>query len=560
MPSKKRKNGAGTSAAAAAAPEPDVATILRTLENREAARAAKDFGTADRLRDELTSSGVELFDREREFKTRSGRRGRYDGTELPPATTAGDAKNDGSKQEETKKAKISSSSSSSSAAAASPSPPPTPHASSSSSSSSSSSPLASPLPSPSSRPERPPPKPGGKTEAPLSLQLYLSQLPFDTDKGRIAKHFEAKGCIISRQHGIRLLSEKGVAFVDAVDRKSFLAGLKLHRQSFGGRLINVRPAKTKDELLRIVEEKKKALAAEGLEYKVNDDHDDERTGGGKNKEQKTTNSGSKPKKQRKEDVETMEVPNTNAAAASIIGRGGEAIQALHKKTGCFAMLAKASDTPRGAPTRLLTLKGSQEHIAAARKEVRRILAAAGVQQQQQQQQQQQEQEEEEHQQQGDSQKQRRRVRPAPTGPRSTSTGEDWSCAHCGASNFASRSTCYKCQKPRSALGGGRGGGQGQESGPQAEDTSLTNHNKKSKKDVPLRQQKLREKKGSNNKKGGGAAAGINKKEGGAAAVGGGGGGGGVSEEKWSKSKKRAERKKRAFLLAQGAADTLKATP
>ena len=108
-------------------------------------------------------------------------------------------------------------------------------------------------------------------EAPLSLQLYLSQLPFDTDKGKIVNHFESHGCTVSRSHGIRLLREKGVAFIDAVDKEAHAAGLKLHRKGFGGRIINVRPVKTKQELAHIVETKKAALLKEGLEYKVTKD-------------------------------------------------------------------------------------------------------------------------------------------------------------------------------------------------------------------------------------------------------------------------------------------------
>lgn len=107
----------------------------------------------------------------------------------------------------------------------------------------------------------PPPKRASKVEAPFKLQLYVSQLPFDTDKGKIVKHFEARGCTVSRKHGIRLISEKGVAFIDAIDAASHAAGLKLHRKAFGGRLLNVRPMKTKDELARIVEEKKKVLGS-----------------------------------------------------------------------------------------------------------------------------------------------------------------------------------------------------------------------------------------------------------------------------------------------------------
>ena len=136
----------------------------------------------------------------------------------------------------------------------------------------------------------PPPKRTSKVEMPLKLQLYVSQLPFDTDKGKIVKHFEARGCTISRKHGIRLISEKGVAFIDAIDEASHAAGLKLHRKAFGGRLLNVRPMKTKDELARIVEEKKKVLESRGINTDIF-----ERPDGNRN-EKKPRNSTTQKKK------------------------------------------------------------------------------------------------------------------------------------------------------------------------------------------------------------------------------------------------------------------------
>ena len=55
--------------------EPDEAFILQTLEERERARSVKDFAKADKLREELRATGVEVFDREHVYQTRSGRRG-----------------------------------------------------------------------------------------------------------------------------------------------------------------------------------------------------------------------------------------------------------------------------------------------------------------------------------------------------------------------------------------------------------------------------------------------------------------------------------------------------
>mmetsp|Transcript_6798 Transcript_6798/g.12615 ORF Transcript_6798/g.12615 Transcript_6798/m.12615 type:complete len:208 (-) Transcript_6798:108-731(-) len=109
-----------------------------------------------------------------------------------------------------------------------------------------------------------------------SLSIHLSQLPFDISKAKIAAHLEEHGVKISEAHGVRFCYEKdsgdftGVAFIDVVDEKSFKSALKLHRQRFGGRLINVRPTKTKNELVGIVAARDAKMLATGLEFKVSD--------------------------------------------------------------------------------------------------------------------------------------------------------------------------------------------------------------------------------------------------------------------------------------------------
>ena len=59
--------------------EPSDAEIHRILDERETARRAKDFEKADRLREKLRASGVEVYDREHVFQTKSGRRGVFGG-------------------------------------------------------------------------------------------------------------------------------------------------------------------------------------------------------------------------------------------------------------------------------------------------------------------------------------------------------------------------------------------------------------------------------------------------------------------------------------------------
>jgi hypothetical protein len=107
-----------------------------------------------------------------------------------------------------------------------------------------------------------------------SLSLHVSQLPFDLTKAKLARHLEAHGVNVSEAHGLRFCYEKGsgdfsgVAFVDVLDDKSYTCALKLHRQRFGGRLMNVRPTKSKDDLATIVAAREAKLLADGLRFKI----------------------------------------------------------------------------------------------------------------------------------------------------------------------------------------------------------------------------------------------------------------------------------------------------
>eukprot|EP00928_Gymnodinium_smaydae_P024152 TRINITY_DN19640_c0_g1_i1.p1 TRINITY_DN19640_c0_g1~~TRINITY_DN19640_c0_g1_i1.p1 ORF type:complete len:415 (+),score=101.12 TRINITY_DN19640_c0_g1_i1:185-1429(+) len=69
--------GAGQEASAdmgggAPAPSEEAVQIRHLVSQREAARAAKDFTESDRLRDELKAMGVELFDKEKMWRTQTG--------------------------------------------------------------------------------------------------------------------------------------------------------------------------------------------------------------------------------------------------------------------------------------------------------------------------------------------------------------------------------------------------------------------------------------------------------------------------------------------------------
>eukprot|EP00928_Gymnodinium_smaydae_P070162 TRINITY_DN54077_c0_g1_i1.p1 TRINITY_DN54077_c0_g1~~TRINITY_DN54077_c0_g1_i1.p1 ORF type:complete len:196 (+),score=39.13 TRINITY_DN54077_c0_g1_i1:84-671(+) len=54
---------------------PSNAWIFNMLVDREKARVKRDFGEADRIRDELRSKGVEILERERRWNHRDGRSG-----------------------------------------------------------------------------------------------------------------------------------------------------------------------------------------------------------------------------------------------------------------------------------------------------------------------------------------------------------------------------------------------------------------------------------------------------------------------------------------------------
>ena len=66
----------GSSGQAVGACEPSDTEIIIKIEEREKARAAKDFTTSDRKRDELRAAGVDVFDKQRLWKTNDGRQGR----------------------------------------------------------------------------------------------------------------------------------------------------------------------------------------------------------------------------------------------------------------------------------------------------------------------------------------------------------------------------------------------------------------------------------------------------------------------------------------------------
>lgn len=71
---------AGTTAEAIGDPQPELddseeGHIKKMVQQREQARAAKDFAASDRIRDELKAMGVELFDKEKMWRSKTGASG-----------------------------------------------------------------------------------------------------------------------------------------------------------------------------------------------------------------------------------------------------------------------------------------------------------------------------------------------------------------------------------------------------------------------------------------------------------------------------------------------------
>ena len=66
------------------------AEIMASIAKREQARRDKDFATADALRTALREKGVDVFDKDRTWRTTDGRRGTVDGATAATAavTTA----------------------------------------------------------------------------------------------------------------------------------------------------------------------------------------------------------------------------------------------------------------------------------------------------------------------------------------------------------------------------------------------------------------------------------------------------------------------------------------
>jgi hypothetical protein len=166
------------------------------------------------------------------------------------------------------------------------------------------------------------------------LSLHITQLPFEASEAEIRQAFATKGCRISslrlvydfnpgyKKNGGDRKKFRGVAFLDVVDKDSYEKALALHssklfldkgrhRGRFGGRKVNVRPTRTKEELTQIVQHTKDKLAA--LRRATSDVKDSEPFQKGQKDEAKSkrkrkneNNGESKPKSQRRADSDASD--------------------------------------------------------------------------------------------------------------------------------------------------------------------------------------------------------------------------------------------------------------
>ena len=95
--------------------------------------------------------------------------------------------------------------------------------------------------------------------------LHVTQLSYEANEHGIRTIFAEAGCLIS---SIRLVYDgigaertfRGVAFLDVCDEESYKKALALNRRMLLGRRMNVRPTKSKDELIDIVARTKEIVA------------------------------------------------------------------------------------------------------------------------------------------------------------------------------------------------------------------------------------------------------------------------------------------------------------
>jgi RNA recognition motif-containing protein len=151
--------------------------------------------------------------------------------------------------------------------------------------------------------------------------LHVTQLSYEANEPDIRTIFAEAGCLIS---SIRLVYDgmgaertfRGVAFLDMCDEESYKKALALNRRMLHGRRMNVRPTKSKDELIDIVARTKELVAMkiqrqkDKQEAKENPDVDKKEKKSDRKERKKSEKKDKKKRKSEKGDVSSS--PNKKA--------------------------------------------------------------------------------------------------------------------------------------------------------------------------------------------------------------------------------------------------------
>eukprot|EP00978_Attheya_sp_CCMP212_P033458 scaffold135107_cov49-Attheya_sp.AAC.4 len=197
---------------------------------------------------------------------------------------------------------------------------------------------------------------------PAKLSLHITQLPFEASEAEIRQAFVTKGCRISslrlvydfnpgyKKNGGDRKKFRGVAFLDVMDKDSYEKALALHssklfldkgrhRGRFGGRKVNVRPTRTKEELTQIVQHTKDKLAA--LRRATTDVKDSKPLQKGqkdeaqsKRKRKNENSSESKPKSKRRAESDASDKRRKVEVVDNLkptVGKGKDPAKKLTKK-------------------------------------------------------------------------------------------------------------------------------------------------------------------------------------------------------------------------------------
>jgi RNA recognition motif-containing protein len=135
--------------------------------------------------------------------------------------------------------------------------------------------------------------------------VHVTQLNYSGTEMEIREHFVDKGISIKSlrmvyDKGIDGRQFRGVAFVDFYDEKSYKLGLSLHKSIFKGRKINVRPTKSKEELIDIVASTRQKVSEKIKKYKEEKDGSTDKKAARQQRNQEAANRRVQRKEKRKQ--------------------------------------------------------------------------------------------------------------------------------------------------------------------------------------------------------------------------------------------------------------------